>query len=499
MALVDNPNPTKPHVFIRGNPNNPGPEVPRQFVEVLAGPNRKPFEKGSGRLELAQAIASPDNPLTARVIVNRVWMYHFGAPLVRTPSDFGLRSEPPSHPELLDYLAWRFVGEGWSLKKLHRLIMLSSVYQQSSDQNARAAKEDPANQLLWHMNRKRLDFESMRDTFLALAGSLDLAEGGRAVDLTTEPFTSRRTVYGFVERQNLPGLFRTFDFASPDTTSPQRFLTTVPQQALFLMNSPFIVQQAGKLIARPEVKRASTPEQRIQELHRLCFQRSPDAEEVALGKRFIDIQSELVKAAADIPVWQYGWGEFDTKAKRTKSFTNLPHFNSYSWQGSTNLPDAILGWVLLNSEGGHPGNDQQHAAIRRWTAPRDGTVTISGELYHPEGKGDGVRARVVSSATGVAGEWTAFHSKATTQVGKLHVKRGDFIDFITDCREGVSYDTFTWAPRIKFEGAARPEDRAEWDAKADFAGPPKEKPKSLDPWQKYAQILLLANETMFVD
>jgi mono/diheme cytochrome c family protein len=499
MALVDNSNPYKPHVFIRGNPNNPGPEVPRQFVEVLAGPNRKPFEKGSGRLELAQAIASPDNPLTARVIVNRIWMYHFGAPFVRTPSDFGLRSEPPSHPELLDYLASRFIQEGWSLKKLHRSIMLSGVYQESSDQNARAAKEDPANQLLWRMNRKRLDFEAMRDTFLALAGSLDLAEGGRAVDLTTEPFTGRRTVYGFVERQNLPGLFRTFDFASPDTTSPQRFSTTVPQQALFLMNSPFIVQQAGKLIARPEFKRAASPEQRIQELHRLCFQRAPEPEEVALGKRFIDAQAELLKTSVDAPAWQYGWGEFDAKAKRTKSFTNLPHFNSYSWQGSTNLPDAKLGWVLLNSEGGHPGNDLQHAAIRRWTVPRDGTITISGELHHPEDKGDGVRARIVSSATGVAGEWTAFHGKAATRVEKLYVKRGEFIDFMTDCRESVSYDTFTWAPRIKFEGPARPEDRGEWDAKADFAGPPKEKPKSLDPWQKYAQVLLLANETMFVD
>jgi mono/diheme cytochrome c family protein len=499
MALVDNATPTKPHVFIRGNPNNRGPEVPRQFVEVLAGPNRKPFEKGSGRLELAQAIASPDNPLTARVIVNRVWMYHFGAPFVRTPSDFGLRSEPPSHPELLDYLASRFIQDGWSLKKLHRSILLSSVYQESSDQNARAAKEDPANQLLWRMNRKRLDFEAMRDTFLALAGSLDLAEGGRAVDLTTEPFTSRRTVYGFVERQNLPGLFRTFDFASPDTTSPQRFSTTVPQQALFLMNSPFIVQQAGKLIARPEFKRASSPEQRIQELHRLCFQRSPESEEIALGKRFIDAQAELLKTSVETPAWQYGWGEFDPKAKRTKSFTSLPLFNSYSWQGSTNLPDAKLGWVLLNSEGGHPGNDPQHAAIRRWTVPRDGTITISGELHHPEDKGDGVRARIVSSASGVAGEWTAVHGKTATRVEKLHVKRGDFIDFITDCRESVSYDTFTWAPHIKFEGSGRPEDRSEWDAKSDFAGPPKEKPKSLDPWQKYAQVLLLANEAMFVD
>ena len=497
MALVDNNTPHKPRVFIRGNANNHGPEVPRQFLEVLAGPDRKPFQKGSGRLELAEAIASPDNPLTARVIVNRVWMYHFGAPLVRTPSDFGLRSEPPSHPELLDYLAARFVQDGWSLKNLHRLIMVSRAYQQSSEHNAKAAKEDPANQLLWRMNRKRLDFEAMRDTFLALGGGVDLTQGGRPVDLTTEPFTSRRTIYGFVERQNLPGLFRTFDFASPDTTSPQRFATTVPQQALFLMNSPFVVQQAGKLIARPEVNRAASVDEKLERLHRICFQRAPEKEELSLAKRFIEAQSTN-QPAVEAPAWQYGWGEFDGKAKRTKSFKALPHFNSYSWQGSKELPDPKLGWVLLNAEGGHPG-DQRHAAIRRWIAPRDGVIMIWGELHHPEEKGDGVRARIVSSANGVAGEWVAFHGKTHTAVNELQVKHGDVVDFVTDCRESVEYDSFTWAPKIKFVSSTNAEERAEWDAKSDFAAPPKEKPKPLDPWQKYAQVLMLANETLFVD
>ena len=135
MALVDRPNPYNVQVFIRGNSDNRGPEVPRQFLEILAGPDRKPFHEGSGRLELAEAIASKDNPLTARVFVNRVWLHHFGAALVSTPSDFGLRSDPPTHPELLDYLAARFMADGWSVKKLHRLIMLSAAYRQSSEDN----------------------------------------------------------------------------------------------------------------------------------------------------------------------------------------------------------------------------------------------------------------------------------------------------------------------------------------------------------------------------
>ncbi len=218
-ALVDAPNPHNTHVFIRGNVDNQGVEAPREFLQILSGPVRQPFQHGSGRLELAEAIASADNPLTARVLVNRVWLHHFGSPLVATPSDFGLRSDPPTNPELLDYLASRFVAEGWSIKKLHRLIMLSATYRQSSDNNLAYAKIDPGNQLYWRMNRQRLEFEAMRDTFLTISGKLDLTMGGHAVDIT-EAGSTRRTVYGYVDRQNLPDLFRAFDFASPDSTSP---------------------------------------------------------------------------------------------------------------------------------------------------------------------------------------------------------------------------------------------------------------------------------------
>src|SRR5207247_3542019 len=141
-----------------GSPNNLEEHVPLQFLGILAGENRQPFQHGSGRLELAQAIVDRQNPLTARVIVNRIWLHHFGAGLVRTPSDFGLRSEPPTHPQLLDYLAWRFMEEGWSIKKLHRLILLSRVYQQSSDDRPQYSQKDPDNRWLWKMNRQRLDF-----------------------------------------------------------------------------------------------------------------------------------------------------------------------------------------------------------------------------------------------------------------------------------------------------------------------------------------------------
>jgi hypothetical protein len=290
MALVDSPRPANSRVFIRGNPNRLGEEVPRQFLAILAGDRRRPFTRGSGRLELARAIASRENPLTARVMVNRVWLHHFGAGLVTTPDDFGLRSDPPSHPELLDYLAWRFTHDGWSLKKLHRLLMLSSVYQQKSDDGLRHEKLDPDNRLLAKANRRRLDFESTRDTLLFVAGNLDRSLGGHPVDLLEQReagFSNRRTVYGHVDRNNLPAWFRTFDFASPDVTTAQRDATTVPQQALFFLNSPFVMEQACKLVNQAVFQRLDDDTKRVQRLYQLLYQRDPSAGEVRLGLRFL--------------------------------------------------------------------------------------------------------------------------------------------------------------------------------------------------------------------
>jgi hypothetical protein len=304
MVLEDAPTPETPHVFVRGNAGNPGAAVPRQFLALLSGPDRKPFEQGSGRLELAQRIASPENPLTARVLVNRVWLHHFGEGLVRTPSDFGLRSEPPTHPELLDYLAARFIADGWSLKKLHRAIMLSSTYQQSSNGSAAGQKGDPENRLVWKMNRRRLDFEATRDALLAAGGDMDLKIGGPSIDLLAQPFSRRRSVFGYIDRQNLPGLFRTFDLATPDTTSPMRHTTTVPQQALYLMNSPFIVEQAQRLAKRPEIASAVDPHERIERLYALLFGRPANTEELAFGQRYIDSKQPAGEVPSKLSSWE---------------------------------------------------------------------------------------------------------------------------------------------------------------------------------------------------
>jgi hypothetical protein len=288
MVLVDTPTPIEPVIFRRGNPSNRGERVPRRFLGFLSGEKRQAFTKGSGRLELAQAIASKDNPLTARVMVNRLWMHHFGRGIVATPGDFGLRWSPPSHPELLDWLAGEFVRSGWSIKHVHRRIVTSAAYRQASAIHGKGRASDPDNVLLWRMNRQRLDLEGLRDALLAVAGQLDRRIGGPSVSDGLSPGMRRRTVYSFVDRLNVPGLFRTFDFPSPDATSPARDATTVPQQALFLMNSPFVLHQARSLAARPDVTAPSRLEDRIRRLYRILYGRNPDSEEIQLGRAYLD-------------------------------------------------------------------------------------------------------------------------------------------------------------------------------------------------------------------
>jgi len=263
------------HVLLHGNPASPGAPVTRRFPTILAGDDQPELPPGSGRLEFAEWLASPKNPLTARVFVNRVWQWHFGEGLVRTPSNWGLLGEKPTHPELLDYLAARFIEDGWSVKALHRRIMLSAAYQMSSDISAEAAEQDPGNRLLSHFPRRRLDVEEVRDAMLALDGTLDLKMGGTlqsgfgtdgensAGRLSIDPSTSkRRTVYLPLRRSNLPSLLNLFDFGDATTTCEGRALTNTAPQALFMMNSAFVNDRSAAL-AKELTGRADLIYQRI--------------------------------------------------------------------------------------------------------------------------------------------------------------------------------------------------------------------------------------------
>lgn len=287
MVLLDKPSPVEPVVFIRGNQGNRGPQVPRQFLEVVSGANRIPFKQGSGRLEVAQTIVSPQNTFTARVWVNRVWAHVFGNALVKTPSDFGVRSDPPTHPELLDFLASNLMEDHWSTKNLIRRMLLSSTFKQSSSPRTELQNIDPDNSLLIRMNRRRLDFETMHDSLLAMAGTIDPSVGGRSVEMFTAPFSNKRALYAFIDRQNLPGVLRTFDFALPDTHSPQRFITSVPQQALYLLNSPFVREQSQKFALR--FKNTDDPAEKIGAMYRFALQRPASAEEMDTAMEFVKV------------------------------------------------------------------------------------------------------------------------------------------------------------------------------------------------------------------
>lgn len=296
MIVKDREKPTNSPVFIRGQANNHGDVVPRRFLEILSpGHKPAPFSVGSGRFELARAIASKENPLTARVLVNRVWMYHFGEGFVPTPEDLGTMSEKPTHPELLDYLADYVMENGWSIKNLHRLIMNSRVYFESSHVIPGYVDKDPNNKLLWRANIRRLDFEAVRDSLLSFSGNLDMQLGGKPINLTQEPYSFRRSVYGYVDRGNLPELMAHFDFAKPEMSNSKRTTTLVPQQALFLMNSPMTVDIVRRMLARPEFERARSDLERVRTLYEIVFQRYPTKEEYALALAFVKTEGEDVE------------------------------------------------------------------------------------------------------------------------------------------------------------------------------------------------------------
>jgi len=500
MAAADAPRLLPAHVLIRGNANDPGPEAPRRFLSAL-DPAQKPFMTGSGRLDLARALVAPDNPLTARVWVNRVWMHLFGEGIVRTPSDFGARGEAPSHPELLDWLAVSLVRDGWSTKKLIRRIVLSEAFRQSSAANPAAIVKDPDNRLLWRFSRRRLDFESLRDSLLAASGRLVRGIGGPSFSLQAIPADPRRTLYAFVERERAQALLKSFNCADPEQHTPQRHPTTVPQQALFLMNSPFVAEQARALAERSAD---------LDALYRNALDREPSASERHAAREFLAHAATLPEPAADSP-WRYGTARVDPATGRVTDFSPFRYFADPAWQNSSLRPDRESGAAHLTANGGAPGDDLNHAVVRRWVAPESGRVRIRGTLALPLdqfeqrfGFTNGIRGWVVSSRAGLLGSWklewrppegeTDFGKdrtrRAETNFEAVDVVAGDTIDFAVDSLDDYESDDFTWAPVVELGSQKR------WSAAADFRGPAA---RPLSPWEQLAQVLLLTNEFAFVD
>lgn len=470
--------PPPTHLFHRGDHRQPKEVIKAAMLEIATPsgqhvefPVNDPTINSTGRrLAFAKHLVSGRDPLLPRALANRLWMHHFGRGLVGTPGDFGQLGERPTHPELLDWLAAEVmsgrVGE-WergsntnasspplSFKRLHRLLMTSAVYRQSAARRPELDAVDPSNLLLGRMSVRRLEAEAMRDRVLAASGSLSNAMFGKPIAIA-EDFVgqvivndmSRRSVYVQQKRSKPETLMRAFDAPVMECNCDKRPASTVATQSLMLMNSEFALKQAGSLAARVRLEAAAMTSKP------LPFEFDP---------------SVLPLRPGDL--WQIGYGEFDDSTKRTKSFTKFAHWTGSQWQGGPIVPDPAIGYSFLNAAGGHTGNDQQHATIRRWTAPLAGTVSITGSLHHPSENGDGVRSRVVSSRSGLAAEWIAEHKTVDSNIAAIEVQLGDTLDFITDCRESVTSDSFAWSITIKLKAADGKE--VAWSADKGFPGPP---------------------------
>ena len=491
MVVTDNPKPVTPVVLLRGEAGRKGERVPRRFVSILSSEPRKPFVDGSGRRELAESITNPENPLTARVLVNRVWARYFGKGLATSLDDFGLRSEPPSHPELLDYLASEFVSNGWSLKWLHRLIVTSQTYQQSSDQREAAMRVDADNRLLWHQNRRRLDFEAMRDSILCAADNLDKTFGGKSVRLSDEPFTNRRSVYAYVDRLELDPILRTFDFASPTASAASRPETTIPQQALFGMNHPFVAEQARRIT---DPLQSADAKDAIQTIYQNVFARSPTEQEVKIANSFL-LGSKQYSDTDIGTTWRYGYGPLvnlrDAKPDQTL-FSPLEHWTGQFYQASEVFPDPILKFLRLTSTGAHPGMDNNHAVIRRWVAPVSGVVNVNGTVKHVSEHGDGVAAVVRSGD--VYETFEVCRGNTKTPVKGIAVNAGDVIDFMAAPGKTSTSDSHSWT--VLVAGTKGEIKGQKWRSNTEFASPP---PPALSPLAQLAQALLLTNEFLYLD
>jgi hypothetical protein len=287
MIVKDKDKPVDSKIYIRGEKSKQGDLVPRRFLTFLNHENEI-FKQGSGRLELAEAIASKDNPMTARTIVNRVWMWHFGEGLVKSPDDLGNMASKPSNQELLDYLSIWFVENGWSLKKLHKFIMKSATYRQSSAPNPAFAVKDGENKYFWHYPVRRMDFESIRDSLVQITGKMDRTVGGKPVNITDEPYSYRRSIYGYVDRSAVSDLMMQFDFSDPEMTNSKRASSIVPQQALFFLNSPMVIDAARAVTERKDFQNAKDDDEKIKVVYAVLFQRYPRGQEPSLAKEFLN-------------------------------------------------------------------------------------------------------------------------------------------------------------------------------------------------------------------
>ena len=467
MVLREKPHPFNPRIHERGNPRTQGESVFRAFLSIFRKKDEH-FTKGSGRLEFAHRLTDNRNPLTSRVWANRVWMHLTGSPIVNSPGDFGPQTERPIQLELIDSLALFLTNNEWSTKALIKHIITSETFQRSSQTTPELREKDPSNIYYARANRQRKDLEAWRDSALQVSGRLVRKMGGKPFNLDQPPYEGRRTIYARTRRGFLPSIMRAFDFPGSEEALMKRTTTTTPTQALYLMNSPFLLGEA-----RAIAKKTSS----IKEIYRTILQRDPTTIEIDSAETWLGRAHSSRTSGA----WDYGYLQ-----KGSLSFKPLPHFENGQWRGTQELPDQTLGWLNWTSNGGHPEADK-HATLK-WTAIESGKVNITGSFVAPSKKGNGLIARIMKPDGEILGEWTLNPTEGVpTKLKGIEVKEGDELWFVADSRGEAAFDSFRWAPKISdLKGLIS-------DAENDFSGP------GLAPQAQLAQTLLLSNEFFYID
>jgi Protein of unknown function (DUF1549)/Protein of unknown function (DUF1553) len=496
MSLTDKGSWPSAQVFMRGNPDNRGEKFDRQWLSFLGGGK---FEDGkSPRLSLAEKIADPANPLTARVMVNRVWAWHFGNALA-DPGDFGMQqADPPLRP-LLDWLAFRFNEQGGSLKNLHRLILTSNAFRRAADGPKANQAIDEANNDFWKWNRRRVDFESMRDRLLATSGALDTGSvGGRSVSLESDAADRRRSVYAFVDRYALSNTFVAFDLPHPDHHSPKRIETTVPQQALYFLNGPLVLRQAAKLAADPAFHGLPDDKAKLGWIFQRIYQREPSAAESRdaldwLGH--VSLEDYQPKLSG---VWEIRHAA-DTGGLPGDALP-FPLFANNVWKTGPDLPTAPIPWLNAGAGGGHPGAG--HDLILRWRALGAGQVRMVGNIKRTDKGGATLAWNLANSGSQdfvnhplppetdskVEGEWTT-------------VAAGDTLDFVLRAPDGDSCGSVGWSLRImgRETASARPAEIGNLRDRFPTSDSPPPSISAGDPWADLIQMLWASNEFHFID
>ena len=513
------PDPYTP-LLRRGDAQTPGPVVTPGVPEMIKAP--QPFDwtpaesdapTSGRRTALAKWLTQSRHPLTSRVMANRLWLHHFGEGLVSTIEDFGWAGEDPIHQQLLDWLALELEGGNWSLKNLHRLMLTSTAYQQVSRNGGsladQAEKVDPQNRLLWRQNLRRLEAEPLRDSILQVAGELQLQMYGYPVAIASRPdgevvvndgkLPQKRSIYLRNKRSAPVSMLQLFDQPDIETNCTRRSQSTVPLQALSLMNSDLVTNAATAFAARAL---RESPEDPVGFAFQAAYCRLPTDQERQLLKEFTDRQAMIHRETSGAKkVWAYGYGVIDSKDPRKVAYTPFPHYEKEQWQLGAGYPFKGSFWAGINATSGHPGVGKP--VILKWTSPIAGKITINGMVHHPSPAGNGVRLTVTSNQQGQAGQWTVAHKKQEINLPTRQVQKGEEIFFVLDMNGQLTSDNFNWSFMIKHVDEEGQLVRS-WDSISGFHGPLDATDLESDNDRRLAMVdlchvLLSSNEFAYVD